>query len=148
MILQSYFLAIGYLIMGAGLLLVDYYSGKLLIFFRLRNALRENGKSQLFFGLGGVVAALLKLIFPVPPGPPLLGDLLPAILILVLVIYSLHLYVGTRRNRGRRQELNGRLEQELVEKTGQLIETNKRNFGFFVLICAFLHFLFPQLVLL
>lgn len=148
MVLQSYLVAVVYLIIGSGLLLVDYYGGKLLIFLRLRNALRENGKVQLLFALSGVVAALLKLAFPVSPGPPLLGDLIPAILILVLVIYSLHLYVESRRNRGRGQELNGRLEQELVEKTGQLIETHKRNFGFFVLTCALLHFLFPQLVLL
>jgi hypothetical protein len=36
----------------------------------------------------------------------------------------------------------------MLKKTGSFIETNKRNLGVAIVLCATLHFLFPQAVFL
>lgn len=149
MMLQGYVLTIAYLAFGAGLLLVDYYGGRLLLLVRARHSLRNNRSTQIFLLIGGMFTVIIKLFFPVPPGPILIGDFFPSIIALVLTIYYLYQMVTAKRNHEQPEpQGNGGFEQEVLAKTGKLIETNKRNLGFVVLAFAVLHFLIPQFVLL
>jgi len=147
--LQGYFATILYLAFGAGVLLVDYYGGRLLLLIRVRNSLRTSLRTQLSLILGGLALVCLKIFVPVSPGPVLLGDLIPAATCTVLLVYYIYLmYEFKKKGKTVAQEENRRFEQEIFQRTGKLIETNKRNFGFAVLACAALHFLVLQTVLI
>ena len=147
--IQGYFLAVLYMILGSGLLLVDYYGGKLLIFIRLKNSLRTNFRTQLLLLLGGLAIVAIKILFPILPGPILIGDFIPVVVILLLVVYCLTFMVRFKQKGEQAVKEEGRrFEKEMLERTEKLIEKNKRNLGFVVLACALMHFLFPQAVLL
>jgi hypothetical protein len=149
MTMQIYLITIAYLLIGAGQLLVDYYGGRLLLLIRLRNMFRTSVKIQVLSIVGGIGLVLLKVFFPVAPGPALLGDLFPAGMMFILVIYYLsQLMVYHKKGRDAVEEDNKRLEEDMLQKTGSYIETNKRNLGVVMVVCATLHFLFPQAVLL
>lgn len=147
--MQIYLLSILYLLFGSGLLLVDYYGGRLLVLIRVRNATRTSLKTQILLIVSGLALVSVKIFWPVPPGPVLLGDLFPLLSMLVLIVYYLSQMV-TYRRKGRDAvvEETLRFEQEMLSRTGSLIETHKRNLGFVVVSSAILHFLFPQAVLL
>ncbi|MHC1692255.1 MAG: hypothetical protein AB9828_04435 [Sphaerochaetaceae bacterium] len=150
MILQVYFLTLFYLFAGCGLLLVDYYGGKLLLLIRFRNSFRNSVKTQIALTVGGLMLVAGNVFFPVLPGPVLLGDLFPSFMILLLVIYYLAQLMGFRKRAkvDLAEDDTVRLEEAMLEKTGSYIETNKRNLGIAMFICAILHFVFPQAVLL
>ena len=149
MIMQGYLLTIGYLLVGAGLLLVDYYGGRFLLLIRIRHVYRTSLKTLVFSILGGVVLVIVKIFFPISPGPVLLGDLFPAAMVLVLVVYFLSQLVAYHKHKGDEASSEKKLQEEdMLQKTGSFIETNKRNLGVVIMLCALLHFLFPQAVLL
>ncbi|PKL10817.1 MAG: hypothetical protein CVV52_16490 [Spirochaetae bacterium HGW-Spirochaetae-8] len=149
MIMQGYLLTIGYLLVGAGLLLVDYYGGRFLLLIRIRHVYRTSLKTLVFSILGGLVLVIVKVFFPTAPGPVLLGDLFPAAMVLVLVVYFLSQLVAYHKHKGDEASPEKKLqEDDMLQKTGSFIETNKRNLGVVIMICALLHFLFPQAVLL
>lgn len=149
MTMQGYLLTIGYLLVGAGLLLVDFYGGRLLLLIRIRNVYRTSLKTLVFSILGGIALLIVKVFFPIAPGPALLGDLFPASMILVLVVYFLSQLVVYHKHKGDAMTTeNERQEEDMLQKTGSFIETNKRNLGVVIVCCALLHFLFPQAVLL
>ncbi len=147
--MQGYLLTIGYLLVGAGLLLVDFYGGRLLLLIRIRNVYRTSLKTLVLSILGGIALLIVKVFFPIPPGPALLGDLFPSAMILVLVVYFLSQLVVYHRRKGDDQPIDSeRQEEDMLHRTGSFIETNKRNLGVVIVCCALLHFLFPQAVLL
>lgn len=149
MTMQIYFITIVFLLIGAGQLLVDYYGGRLLLLIRMRNMFRTSVRIQLAAIVGGLGMVVLKVFFPVSPGPALLGDLFPASMMLVLVIYYLfQLMVYHKKGHEAVEEDNKLAEEDMLQKTGSYIETNKRNLGVVMVVCASLHFLFPQAVLL
>ena len=156
---QLHYLAITYLLIGAGLLLVDEYGGRFILLIRLRNTVHFNFTVQLFLVILGLVLAPLKFLFPIPPGPLLFGDFLPFVMIVVLVIYHIsQLVLGKKHGTFLRSEAqrfqpspftqSAEENEDVLKKTGSLIETNKRNLGYSILTVAVLHFLFPTAVLL
>lgn len=149
MIMQIYLLTVLYLLFGAGLLLVDHYGGRLLILIRMRNSFRTSWKTQVGFIVAGLVLCSLKLAIPVSPGPVLFGDLFPAVMALVLAVHSLSKLVEYRKRGKDALTLeNQRFEEAVLQRTGTLIESNKRHLGALMAACAALHFLFPHAVLL
>lgn len=153
--MQVYFLSIVYLLIGAGMLLVDYYGGRLLLLIRLRSAFRSNRLFRLLILVGGLLLVVLLLLFPSPPGPRILGDLIPAVNILALWIWFLSQAVSVSKKRDGNtpsnvdDESSSRdREDDMLRYTSSLIETNKKNFGLVTLVVATLHFLVPMSVLL
>lgn len=149
MIMQVYLLTIMYLLFGAGVLLVDYYGGRLLLLIRMRNAMRTSVRNQAILAGSGLLLTTMKVLRPVPPGPALLGDFFPALFMLVLVVYYLSQTVSYRR-KGKEmvQQEAKRFEEEMLHRTASLIELHKRNLGLVIAGTAALHFLFPRAVLL
>lgn len=156
---QIYWLVIAYLLVGSGLLLVDEYGGRFIILIRLRNTVRHNFGIQLFLVIIGLLLAPLVIFFPVEPGPILFGDFVPLVCTVVLLIYHVSQLVlgkkhgffdGADAQRFRPPGFTAPPEEQedVLKKTGSLIETHKRNLGYLVLASSVLHFLFPSAVLL
>ncbi|MDY4609002.1 MAG: hypothetical protein SPD11_00100 [Sphaerochaetaceae bacterium] len=152
--MQVYFLGIVYLLLGAGMLLVDYYGGRLLLLIRLRSTFRSSRVCRLLIVVGGFLLVILTLLFPVPPGPRILGDLIPAMNIFALWIWFVSQAIAISRKRKDDSSAEGEehparnREDDMLHYTSSLIETNKRNFGLVTLVVACLHFLVPMFVLL
>lgn len=157
---QLYWLSISYLLIGAGLLLVDEYGGRFIILIRLRNAVEARFSLQLALVISGMLLAIGVILFPIAPGPVLFGDFFPFLCIVTLIIYhAIQLVSKRKQERGEHSDephFNSPgfpvspevAEDDMLKKTGSLIETNKRNLGFVILSAAVLHFLFPAAVLL
>lgn len=156
---QLYLLVIIYLLIGAGLLLVDEYGGRYIILIRLRNSVRHNFLLQLSLVIVGLFLSPLVFFFPVDPGPILFGDFIPLVFIVVLLIYHVsQLVLGKKhgmfdgedaqRFRPPGFTVPPESQEDVLKKTGSLIETHRRNLGYLVLASALLHFLFPSAVLL
>ncbi|MBO4410341.1 MAG: hypothetical protein J5775_06280 [Spirochaetales bacterium] len=127
--IQFYLLSVLFLCLSAGLLLVDKYGTTLLFLINFKNFYRTKKAFRIVFLSGGFVSALGLVFFPVSPGPMVLGDLLPAVNIIFLLIYLL----------------------KRLRKTEDVVDYNngKRNaLGFVTLGVAFIHFLFPGIVII
>ncbi|MDD3941241.1 MAG: hypothetical protein PHR90_02085 [Sphaerochaetaceae bacterium] len=154
MILQVYLLTIGYLLLGAGALLVDEYGGQYILLLRLRHNLSRSSLIPLLLCILGLSLSICKVLFPVSPGPVLIGDFVPVLSLAILATYHATQSVKLGKARRRRtqeageQSFSSSSQDDMLQKTGTLIETHKRNLGFFMLFCAVLHFLFPGAVLL
>lgn len=156
--LQLYFFSAVYLLIGCGVLLVDEYGGTYILLIRLRNAVHSR-KSFIIIGmLLGLALALAKLVYPIPPGPFFFGDFFPALSLFILAIYYTSQLVSLHRHHTSDSDVHGRFRSHgttgnevpktVVKKTHTLLEQHKRNLGYGILICAVLHILVPQAVLL
>jgi hypothetical protein len=141
---QIYLSSIIYLLIGSAILLVDQYGGRYLLLLRLKNFAISSVQTSAGFVVIGLLLTILKIVFPIPPGPPLLGDLIPSLALFSLSLYHFTLLLRQKKSvKGVRNP-----HQEVFHKTGSLIETHKKNLGFTILVIASLHFLFPQAILL
>ena len=141
MIAQTYFLSILYLLLGASLLLADFWGMRFPLLLSLRYAFRVHKLVRRAFILSGLGICLALGFFPYPPGPALLGDFVPLLNCFCLLVY--YLYQSLRG-----MDKHTESEQTVLDTTGLYMERNKRNFGYLTLAVAVLHFLAPQLVLL
>ena len=142
--MQLYFITVFYLYFGSALLLVDEYGGRYLLLIRLRNMMESTKRSYVLYALLGFVLMLLNIFFPVPPGPVLLGDLLPVAGLFFLLLYAL--YRLAQQGKGS-SKLKLR-QEEVLRKTGLLLEYEKKSLGLIMVGVATLHLLFPKAVLL
>lgn len=133
--LQIYFLSIAFLILSSLLLLLDYYREELSFLLRFRAFLRESKKAQYVYFISGIVIALLLLFFPVYPGPILLGDFIPAIVVALNSFYFMIAFNEKNKERG-------------LSFNGTKLEERKKLAGVISLSVAVLHFLFPSFVLI
>ena len=124
---QFYLLSVIYLVLAAGLLLVDKYGAKLLFLINIKNYINSNVFVKYVLIAIGILIALALVFFPIAPGPVILGDILPAVTIIIVLIYLIkHL---------------GKMDVEYNNK--------KRNtLGFITLGIAIVHFLAPAIVIL
>lgn len=152
--MQVYFLSIVYLLVGAGMLLVDHYGGRLLLLIRLRSTFRSSLAFRLLIVIGGFLLVILLLLFPAPPGPKILGDFIPALNVFALWIWLVSQSIAVSKKRKENSTSNGdeppmrNREEDMLRYTSSLIETNKRNFGLVTIVVACLHFIVPMSVLL
>ena len=125
--IQFYLLSVVYLVLSAGLLLVDRYGTSFLFLINLKTFYNSKKAVKITFISLGLLIALAVIFFPVSPGPIILGDILPAANIVLVLIYLL-------RN---------------FSKADSIADFNsgKRNaLGFITLGVAVIHFLFPWIV--
>lgn len=133
--LQIYFLSLAYIVLSSLLLLLDYYREPLAFLLKFRAMLRDSKRAQYFYFISGIAISVLALFFPIAPGPMILGDLLPAITVLLQAFYFLIAYSEKNRDRG-------------LVFNGASLEERKRNAGYASLVIALLHFIFPSFVLI
>jgi len=156
--LQVYALTITYLLLGASLLLVDEYGGRYVILIRIRNWVHSKSIIPLICAIIGVLLGTVKIFFPIPPGPILLGDLTSVFGVIVIAVYFItQLFMLKKQNPSSFSPTDAfrtntihvvHQDEDVIKKTGSLIEIHKRNLGYSILIVALLHFIFPGAVLL
>ena len=140
--IQIYFLSVVYLLLGAAFLLSDMYGGRFSLLLSLRYAFRTKKGFQKVMIILGFALSLALGVFPMAPGPRLLGDLIPMANTILLTLWFLfHALSHT-------EDDDSLQEKSVLESTGLYFEKNKRNFGFLTAIVALLHFLVPMSVLL
>lgn len=127
---QVYFLSVLYLFFSACLLLVDKYGSTFLFLINLKTFYNSKKSYPIIFMATGLILALGLLIFPMDPGPIILGDFLPASNTLIVVFYF---FLQSRRS-----------NPDILE-----VNNAKRNaLGFATLGVSVLHFLFPFIVII
>ena len=125
--IQFYLLSVVYLVLCAGLLLVDRYGTSFLFLINLKTFYNSKKAVKITFISLGLLIALAVIFFPVSPGPIILGDILPAANIVLVLIYLL-------RNFSKAESIAD-------------FNNGKRNaLGFITLGVALIHFLFPWIV--
>lgn len=125
--IQFYLLSVVFLVLSAGLLLVDRYGTSFLFLINLKTFYNSKKAVKITFISMGLLIALAVIFFPVSPGPIILGDILPAANIVLVLIYLL-------RNFSKAESIAD-------------FNNGKRNaLGFITLGVALIHFLFPWIV--
>ncbi len=102
---------------------------------RFMDELERNRRFLNLFFLTGCLTSLLLLFFPSYPGPMILGDLIPS---LVVLYNTLYFYITIRR-----REKDGRTEYLDASRAGRRIVLARIS-----LLTALLHFLLPSFVLI
>lgn len=127
--IQFYLLSVLFLCLSAGLLLVDKYGTTLLFLINFKNFYRTKKTFRIVFLSAGFLSTAGIVAFPVSPGPVVLGDLLPAVNCIIVLIWLLK---------------NLRKAEDVVD-----YNNGKRNaLGFVTLGVALIHFLFPGVVII
>ena len=127
--IQFYLLSVVYLVLSAGLLLVDRFGASFLLLINLKTFYTSKKAIPIIWISAGLLIAAAIVFFPISPGPIVLGDMLPAAAIVLVDLY-----------------LVSRLgKTESVED----YNNGKRNaLGYFTLGVALIHFLFPWIVII
>ncbi len=126
---QFYLLSVLFLIISAGLLLVDKYGTTFLFLINLKTFYNSRKVVRIVYLSIGLLIAVAIVMFPIEPGPVVLGDILPAANIMIVLLYFL----------------------KNVGKGESVVDYNngKRNaLGFVTLGVALVHFLFPGIVII
>ncbi len=133
--IQIYLLSVIYLLFSASLFLVDSYRSALSFAIIFKGVLQEKRRALHIYILIGFLIAILLLVFPVRPGPRVLGDLLPALCTLYSALFFRTQYSLRRFDEGEAYYETIRMERY-------------KNIGIVILVIALLHFLFPDVVLI
>lgn len=152
--LQIYILSVVYLLIGSGILLVGRYTVRLLFFVDLRKSIQDSPFWQMVLLFSGVLIALALLFFPIEPGPRFLGDLLPALAVLGLVVYYAFALPGKTLS-----DMAGRMGGQEPQDAGRDSGSDgfdpagapgslRRLLGIICLIVAAIHTVLPSVVIL
>ncbi len=133
--IQGYFLSVFYLILSAAIYFQGKYRIELSFMLRFTDELEKDRKKLFIFSALGLLTFLILIFFPQSPGPVILGDLIPALVVLYNTIYFFMMI--------KRKEKSVRGEY-LDTKRGE----RKIILGYISLSLAVLHFLFPSFVLI
>ncbi len=133
--IQGYFLSLFYLIFSAMIYFQGKYRIELSFMLRFTDELGKDRKKLYLFSSLGLLTFLILLFFPQSPGPVILGDLIPSLVVLYNTIYFFIMI--------KRKEKSGQSEY-LDTKRGK----RKIILGYISLSTAVLHFLLPSFVLI
>lgn len=122
--IHLYFLSLIYLLLAASLHFVGSWSFALSFFLALRERITKDQVLKFSLFAAGLLLCALELVFPVSPGPRVLGDLVVALALLYSAVFYFRL------------------------KDSRSHDENEKTMGIALLVVAALHFLFPFLVLL
>lgn len=133
--IQGYFLSVLFLLLSSLLYYQNRYRLELSFLLRFTEKLKRDRRVlYLFFSLG-LLTSLVLFFFPISPGPFILGDLIPFLLVLYNTLYF---FIDIKR-----QEKNENQLYVSAQKEKRRIFLARLS-----LIVALLHFVFPSLVLL
>ncbi len=132
--IQGYFLTLVYLVVSSLIYFQSKYRLELAFMLRFTDALERDRRYLYSFSALGLLTFLILLFFPVSPGPKILGDLVPA---LVVLYNTLYFFIMIKRKE--KSERADYLDRKRSERRIAL--------GWISLSVALLHFLFPSFVL-
>lgn len=128
--LQIFPLRIAYLVFTALIVLVEVFRNELSFMLRVKLRIVRSKALRLTFLFSGIALSALSLLFPIDPGPVILGDFVPALALLL----SSFRYYGNM----------GKDDLEII--TGSLMESRSFRMGIALLIVAALDLLFPSFI--
>lgn len=128
--LQIFPLRIAYLVFTALIVLVEVFRNELSFMLRVKLMIMRSKALRLTFLFSGITLSALSLLFPIDPGPVILGDFVPALALLL----SSFRYYGDM----------GKDDLEII--TGSLMESRSFRMGIALLIVAALDLLFPSFI--
>jgi hypothetical protein len=135
---QFYVLAILFNVIGGALLAGDYFGERFPLLKQAKEGLRERSGIRLVLMIITLVIAIFKLLSVSAGDVPVVGDLLPALsLIIITFINALDYYLGRSEVASEGQE---RLERVFI--------ANESIFGVGAVVIGVLHFLFPGVLFL
>lgn len=130
--LQIFPLRIAYLVFTALIVLVEVLRNELSFMLRVKLRIVRSRTLRLTFLFSGIALSVLSLLFPIDPGPVILGDFVPALALLL----SSFRYYGNM----------GKDDLEII--TGSLMESRSFRMGIALLAIAALDLLFPSFILI
>lgn len=134
--IQGYFLSLVFLVLYSLMFYQTRYRMELSFMLRFTSALESSSKLFYLFTALGFLTFLLLIFFPVSPGPMILGDILPAIVILYDTLYF---FVDIKRKE-KNEKIVDYLDKRRLEMKLFLARLN-------IVIAAF-HFLLPSFVII
>ena len=146
--IQLYFLTMIALVAEAVVFLSDYYGWKYITLLKTKNYLTGNRRRLMALGSLYLLLAVANLLFPVAPGPVLLGEFIPAVALFLFPVFSLGIIIVPRTQEYREQESKKLSPKDFIRLGHSTIELHKRNLGFAVLAIAGVHLLYPKGVLI
>lgn len=138
--MQTYLLSLVYLLFGSAFLLADGYGVRFPMLLSLRYHFRTKKGVRLTLIILGVAITLSLALFPMEPGPVLLGDLIPMLNVSSLAVYYLYLSL-----KGEGEGVHD--DNSVLHATGLYVEHNRRGVGYVTLAVALIHFFIPHFVL-
>lgn len=133
--MQAFLLSVVYIFIGSLLLLMDFHRAELSFLLRFRAYLQDKKHALGSFFYAGLAIGVLLLLFPVDPGPMFIGDIIPALSVLILACYFRYAYAKSNQDMDR-------------QFAGTKLSKRKQRLGYIFLIIAIVHFLLPSFVLL
>lgn len=133
--IQGYFLSLFYLIMTSLICYQSKYRLELSFMLRFTDNLEKNKKLFVAFISMGFVTTAILLFFPESPGPRILGDLIPALMVFYNTLYILVMI--------KRKEKNASPDCLDMRKGERKIALARLSAA-----VAVLHFLLPSFVLI
>lgn len=133
--IQGYILSILFLLICSLMFLQNKYRLQLSFVLRFSSLLISNKVALRVFTGTGVLIFLVLMFFPISPGPMILGDLIPSLMVFYETLYFFIVY-GREDTKKEREYIN-------FSKEGR-----KVTLGWISIIVAIIHFVFPSFVLL
>lgn len=133
--IQGYIAACVFLVTSSLFFLQNKYRLQLSFLLRFYTLIRTNRRANNVYVSIGYVTVLLLLLFPIAPGPRVLGDFVPALVILYDTLYF-HITFIRRKKEGEKDYLDLRKESRRV------------IIGWTGIAVAAVHFLLPAFILL
>lgn len=127
--LQIYVLTELFLVLSSFYLLSERLGARFLLLINLRNTINSNKKIKYGIIIAGLCITLGLCLLPMDPGPMVIGDFLPELNILILLLYFSRCFFSSHS----------------VES---FVNKKRDTLGYVTLCIALIHFLFPQIVLI
>lgn len=135
---QFYVLAILLNLAGGALLAADYLGERFALIKSARESLQERSSLRIALVIALAVVALFKFLSVTGGDVPVVGDLLPALSLLLIAFINAFEYYTERSD----------VAGEGKEKLEKLFIGNQSVFGVGAMVIGFLHFLFPGVLFL
>lgn len=134
--IQGYFLSVFFLLLTALMYYQTKYRMQLSFMLRFMDWLEQDRRGLISYLISGLFITAVLLLLPISPGPIILGDLIPA---LVVFYNTLYFFVTIKRREKRESNLDW-LDKRKGEKKLLLARLS--------LSVGVIHFLLPSFVLL
>jgi accessory gene regulator protein AgrB len=136
--IQFYFLAVLLNVFGGLLLFSTADEEKLPIFRSINESLRNNQAWRLMYILLAAIVALFKILSVTKGDVLIVGDLLPALSLLVIGFEQFLEYYRDRST----------VEEGSMHRMSSLFQQNRRLLGIAAAVIGVVHFLFPRVLFL
>lgn len=136
--IQFYFLAVLLNVFGGLLLFSSADQERLQVFRTINESLSSNKSWRMIFILLTVIVAVFKVLSVIEGDVVVVGDLLPAVSLLVVGFDQFLAYYRERSD----------VEEGAVRRLGTLFQQNRRLLGIAAVVIGVVHFLFPRVLFL